>query len=318
MSRIKNMVTLARAYLDHRHRLGSRLECDGRRVLEFAAYADNSRHKGPITTELALRWACLPRHGSDLNRARRLQMVRCFARYAAMFDEATEVPARGLLGQSNRRIQPHIYSDVEIGQLMNAAGELSPVNGLRPRTYVALFGLLASTGIRISEALNLRRCDVDLKQRVLRIVESKFRKSRLVVIHPTTCIQLQAYERFRDQYPYPPRNPEAFFLSERGKPLSRSMAEPTFRSILRRLGWDTGVGRRRPRLYDFRHAFACHRLLQWYRDGVDVQHAIASLSTYLGHSTLRDTYWYLTGIPELMCIATSRFERFAKDHQRES
>jgi len=201
---------------------------------------------------------------------------------------------------------------------MKAAAELSPVDGLRPRTYIALFGLLASTGLRISEAVKLRRSDVDLKQGVLRILESKFRKSRLVVIHPTTRIQLQAYERFRDQYHYPPRDPGAFFLSERGKALNRTMAENTFWRISRRFGWNAAGGRSCPRLYDLRHTFACRRLLQWYREGVNIDHAIASLSTYLGHETLRDTYWYLTGIPELMVIATTRFECFAKKHHQEA
>jgi integrase len=235
-----------------------------------------------------------------------------------MFDEATEIPHNGLLGKSSRRIQPHIFSDKEISLLMKAAGELSPVDGIRPRTYKALFGILASTGLRITEAIRLRRADLDLEKGVLQIVESKFRKSRLVVIHPTTSIQLHAYAHFRDQYHYPARDPDAFFLSERGKPLNYAMAEHAFRGISRQLGWDTSTDQPRPRLYDFRHTFACRRLLQWYKDGTDVEHAIASLSTYMGHECLRDTYWYLTGIPELLHIVTKRFECFAKKHHQEA
>ena len=318
MKEVKTIVALAHEYIDHRHKLGSQILSHGRHVLEFAEYADKSGHRGPITTELALRWACLPQGRTPLNRARRLEVVRCFARYAAMFDEGTEIPPCRLLGPAHRRIQPHIYSDKEIGQLMKAAAELSPVGGLRPRTYVALFGLLASTGLRISEAVNLRRSDVDLKQGVLRILESKFRKSRLVVIHPTTRIQLQAYERFRDRYHYPARDPDAFFLSERGKSMNRHMAEHTFWGMSHRFGWNAAGGRSCPRLYDLRHTFACRRLLQWYREGVNIDHAIAALSTYMGHETLRDTYWYLTGIPELMAIATTRFECFAKQNHQEA
>lgn len=315
MKETGSMVEMARRYLDHRHKLGSQFHCQGMQVMAFAEYADGIGHDGPITTELALRWACLRPEDTSINRARRLQHVRCFARYAAMFDAGTEIPPRSLLGSCNRRIQPHIFSDMEVRQLMDEAGRLPPAGGLRPRTYVVLFGLLASTGIRIGEAVRLKRQDVDLDRGVLRIVGSKFKKSRLVALHPTTCAKLRAYRGFRDSYPCPPRDPCAFFLSERGKPLSRGMAEFIFWGISRRLGWNETGGRGHPRLYDFRHTFACRRIWLWYRDGADVEHAMASLSTYMGHGTLRDTYWYLTGLPELMQIAAARFEQFANSTQ---
>ena len=317
MRKPTSMVALVHQYLDYRHKLGFLLRVEGPQIVAFAEYADRSKHRGAITTELAVRWARLPEKGSPLYHARRLEVVRCFARYAAIFDDRTEIPPEKILGQAHRRMQPHIYSDEEIRQLMEAASELLPADGLRPRTYTALFGVLASTGLRISEALMLRQVDVDFRQSLMRIVETKFHKSRLVVLHPTVCAQVQAYACFRDRHRHAERA-DAFFLSESGRALNYSTVRTTFRMISRRLGWDAHVGRQRPRIYDLRHTFACHRLLQWYRDGVDVDHAIAALSTYMGHVKVTDTYWYLTGIPDLLQIAANRFEHFRHNHEKES
>lgn len=315
MNKTGRMEVLAHHYIDHRRKLGTQMLVQERYVLDFAEYADKTGHKGPITTELAVRWSCLSPATSPLNRARRLQYVRCFARYAAMFNDATDIPPVGLLGKSNRRITPHIYSDEELRDLMEEARKLPPADCIRSRTYVALFGLLSCTGIRITEAVRLRKQDVDLGQGLLRIVESKFQKSRLVALHPTTCEHLREYERLRDQYPCPPHDPDAYFLSEKGKALNVKMADYTFWGISRRLGWNSAGGRSNPRIYDLRHTFACRRLLQWYRDGVDVDHAIASLATYMGHCSPGSTYWYLTGIPELMQLVAARFEVFANHSQ---
>lgn len=164
MNKPTSLTALAQQYLKYRRDLGFQLKIEGEQVLAFAAYADSSGHKGAISTELALKWARLPEGVSTLYHARRLEVVRCFAKYAAIFDEATEIPAKGLLGKAHRRVQPHIYSEAEIRKLMQAASGLSPTRGLRPQTYVALFGLLASTGLRISEALRLNRNDVDWEE----------------------------------------------------------------------------------------------------------------------------------------------------------
>lgn len=311
MNESTSLTSLAEQYLKYRRDLGFQLKIEGEQVLAFAAYADRSGHKGAISTELALMWAQLPEGVSRLYHARRLEVVRCFAKYAAIFDEATEIPARGLLGKAHRRVQPHIYSEEEMRQLMQAASGLSPTGGLRPRTYVTLFGILAGTGLRISEALGLNRNDVDLGQAVLTIIETKFHKSRLVPLHPSSVSHLRDYAQFRDEYHRAPVS-EKFLLSERGRGLNYSTVRTTFRTLCNSLGWKGSSGSRRPRLYDFRHTFACRRLLGWYRDGTDLNHAVLALSTYMGHEKLTDTYWYLTGIPELMQVAGERFRFF--DH----
>ena len=152
MSEPFSMVALAQEYLDYRRRLGFRLRSEGKMLLAFARYADRAGHRGPLTTELAVSWARLPAGSAPLHQARRLQVVRGFARYRAIFDPATEIPPKGLLGPAQRRVTPHIYSEDELAALLAAARRLRSPTGLRPHSYATLIGLLSCTGMRVSEA----------------------------------------------------------------------------------------------------------------------------------------------------------------------
>ena len=311
MSRQSTMRALVEQYLRQQRSLGFQLRIEGQQLLRFAEYVDHSGHKGPLTVELAVRWAGLPTKSSRLYRARRLEVVRCFARYLASRDPRTEVPPMGLLGAAHRRNTPHIYAPEEISQLTRAAAQLSPAGGLRPRTYATLLGLLACTGMRISEVLRLQREEVDLRQGILRITCTKFRKSRLVPLHPSAVRAVSSYARIRDGF-HPVVKAPHFFVGSTGGALAYSTVRTTFRKICRSLGWQGQPGSRAPRLHDLRHTFAVRRLLHWYEQGVDVNHAITALATYLGHRKVSDTYWYLTATPELMAVAGHRFERFAR------
>ena len=300
----------AEQYLEHRRSLGFKLKIEGQQLLNFAEYADDSGHQGPLTVDLAVRWARLPVRASRLYQARRLEVVRCFARYLAIFDPKTEIPPTGLLGRAHHRGAPYIYSPAQIGQLLDAAMQLRPTDRLRPTTYATLFGLLACTGLRISEALQLRHEDADLHRGVLRISQTKFRKSRLVPLHPSTARVLRRYKRHRDEHASI-ESTASFFLGSSGRPLPYSTVRTTFRGICSRLGWVATPATRAPRIHDLRHTFAVRRLLLWYEQGFDMGHAVAALSTYMGHGKVSDTYWYLTGTPELMAVAGRSFERFA-------
>jgi integrase len=218
MSEPLSMVELAKEYLDYRRRLGLRLRIEGRMLLAFARYADGSGHRGPLTTELAGCWARLPAETTPLYQARRLQVVRGFARYRALFDSDTEIPPKGLLGPSQRRTTPHIYSEAELSALLAAARRLRSPAGLRSQTYATWIGLLICTGLRIAEALKLARRDIDWGQSTLTIRETKLHKSRLVPMHPTTLQALESYARFRDRC-HPSPQTDVFFVSERGTPL---------------------------------------------------------------------------------------------------
>ena len=306
----------AKKYLAHRRASGFALNISGDLLMSFARFADHSGHHGPLTTELALRWASLPSAATQRYRAQRLSIVRCFARYLAARDDGrTEIPDPRLLGKVVPRKQPHIYSDTQLRQLVMAAAELAPTYSLRPATYSTLLGLLSCTGLRISEALKLTRDDVDLDQGVLRIEMTKFRKSRLVPLHPTATTAIRLYAKERD-LDLSTRGSGFFFVGGQGRALPYGTVRCTFRRLCNRLGLSSNGAMHRPRIHDLRHTFACRRLLTWYEQGIDVNHAIAALSTYLGHGKVTDTYWYLTGTPQLMGTAGDRFERFAAPKNR--
>lgn len=309
MSAHPTMILLAEEYLALRRGLGFALEIEGAELLRFARYADAVGHRGPITTELAVRWAKLPQDANPIYWARRLDVVRRFAKHRLLFDPKTEIPPEGLLGPSYRRPQPYIYSDDVIRELIRQASCLGPNGGLRPRTYTTLFGLLACTGVRISEALRLTRSVVDLERGVITVVATKFKKTRIVPLHPSATSALQRYSRDRDRY-HPLAKSDAFFLTELGTPLKYWRVLMTFITLRQKLGWHAGNGGRPPTIHALRHSFAVRCLIRWYRQGADLDRKIAALSTYLGHAKVTDTYWYLTATPELLALSAKRFERF--------
>jgi integrase len=312
MSRAKTMVARVEAYLHARRQFGFQLRIVGDELLRFARYADGAGHRGALTTELALRWAQAATTAAPLYRARRLEVVRCFAKYQAAFEPETEIPARGILGSSHQRTPPYIFSPSEIERLLTGASLLSSPRGLRAKTYAALIGLIACTGLRISEALRLARADADLTAGVLSIRQTKFGKSRLVPLHSSAQIELRRYIARRDAI-VPAIAGATLFVSESGNALPLRTVHCVARKLIDGVVAPSPSIARRPRIHDLRHTFACRRLLQWYRDGVDIDQRIAALSTYLGHVKVSDTYWYLTGVPELMAIAATRFERFGRE-----
>jgi integrase len=308
----QTMVHLVEEYLSYRHKLGFQVKIEGQELLRFAHFADQANHHSPLTADLAIRWAALPQKSDSIYRARRLDIVRRFAKYRALFDPATEILPEKIFGPSYRRSPPHIYSDKEIADLLLAASNLGSPNGLRRHTYRTLFGLLVCTGLRISEALKLKREDVDLNGAILNIKATKFKKTRLVPLHESAVKALRDYSQRRDRYhPCPKSN--AFFLTEKGTPLKYWRTLMTFLSLSNQLGWRRPGQQRPPKIHDMRHSFAVKRLLLWYQEGANVDQKIAYLSTYLGHAKVTDTYWYFSAVPELLSVVARRFEHFAKE-----
>jgi integrase/recombinase XerD len=261
-----------------------------------------------ITTEWALCWATQPRHVQPAEWARRLRMVRGFAQYQCAIDPRTEIPSPELLPGRPPRHTPYLYSDAEIAQLIDAASRLPSAAGLRAYTYATVFGLLAVTGMRISELLALDWNAVDLKDGLLTIRHTKFRKSRCLPLHPTTQQALCRYGHRRDHvYPIP-KSP-SFFVSEKGLRLTQWAVRATFITLSRQIGLRGPTDSHGPRLHDFRHRFAVQTLVRWYQEGVDVDRHLPELSTYLGHVKVSDTYWYLSATPELLGFATQRLEQ---------
>jgi integrase len=299
-------------YIVLRRGLGCRLDGQAKILLDFGEFLDRVGHRGPITTEVALRWAEAPQSKDPDQTARRVGTIRGFLRHRAGFDSATQVPPTRLLGCGIRRKPPHIFSQTEVESLIYACRRLRPRGGLRPHTYVTLFSLLLATGLRISEALNLQDHDADLKAGVLTVRDGKFGKSRLVPLHATALVPLRQYVGRRDSLA--PMS-GMFFRTEDHAGLQYAAVRYTFLRLRKRLGWTAVKRARLPRIQDMRHTFAVRCLLRWYREGTSIDRKIAHLATYLGHTEVRDTYWYLTAVPELSALAAERFERFAHQGQ---
>ena len=236
----------------------------------------------------------------------RVHLIRGLSQYLRSREPRTALlPTRVLPFGS--RAKPYLYSDEEITRLLAATFALPATNALRRWTYHCLFGLLIVTGLRIGEALALKRTDVDLKQGILTVQGAKFGKSRLVPLHPTTCTMLRRYARRRDAHLDPPRSPY-FFVAARGGRLLHQHVHPVFLKVSRQIGLRTASDHTGPRIHDFRHRFAVQTLVHWYRSGQPVEQLLPVLSTYLGHVCVQDTYWYLSGCPELLGHAVRRLE----------
>ena len=289
------------AYLARRRALGYRLRIEGQLLLNFARFADRGGHAGAPTKQLMLRWATLPTHADPLYKARRLEIVRTFAKHQIAIEPLTELPPRHVLGVAHRRKPAHLFTRAQIRNLLARAGRLR--GQLRPLTYRTLIGLLACTGLRISEALTLRLADADLDLGVLTIRESKYRLTRLVPLHPSALRPLRGYVR-KSRHLHP--QAQQFFVSERGLPLAYSTVRQTFRRLAE--GFIPTSGHRFVRLHDLRHTFACRVLLRWERSQQRAAGRLAVLSRYLGHARVTDTYWYLTAFPELLAETARNFK----------
>ncbi|MGB5253352.1 MAG: tyrosine-type recombinase/integrase, partial [Sedimenticolaceae bacterium] len=212
------------------------------------------------------------------------------------------------------RVAPHIYREEEIVKLLAAARNLGPLGSLRPATFETLFGLMASTGLRVSEAIHLRDADVDLKHGMLTVRQTKFAKSRQLPLHQSTVAALARYRRQRARHVSTTAD-SPFLISSRGQrlgqPLGERQAHRVFTALRDSLGWINRGAHDAPRLHDLRHNFAVRRMMLWHADGTDIDQMMLALSTYMGHAEISYTYWYLTAVPELMALAGGKFEHFA-------
>lgn len=306
-------------YLELRRGLGFKLRDYEARLGRFVSFIEERGAK-KITTQLAIQFAT---HDSGLKprtMAGRLSEVRSFARYQLAHDPATEVPPRHLLANGGRPAKAYIYSEAEVVRLLRAArnqpqsdwfpGPLWP--RWRGSLWYCYFGLLAMTGMRLSEVRHLRDEDIDWKEGVLTIRQAKFGKSRLVPLHATMLRALRAHIEHRDRFfarVLPHTIPQRLLVTSRGTTLGVSAVNRQFRRISHQIGLRGPNDRRGPRLHDLRHRFAVETLLRCYRNGEEPERLLPVLSTYLGHTRVSCTYWYLHCTPELMAAASHRLER---------
>jgi len=293
-------------YLAMRRALGFKLERSGALMAQFVGHLD-SIGATVITTDAAVAWATQPEGASRHWWSIRLAAARLFARYMVNLDPATEVPAPDILPSPRLRATPFIYSSDNVTALM-AAAAASTRMPLIAATYRTLIGLLAVTGMRVSEAINLDRDDVDLDEAVLVVRQSKFGKSRELVLHPSTVTALRDYAALRNRTK-PWTWTRAWFISSSGSRLNYKNVHERFHRLTQAANLVPRSATCRPRIHDLRHSFAVTTLLAWYRSEADVQARLPLLSTYLGHVDPGSTYWYLTATPELMQVVAQRLDQ---------
>jgi integrase len=201
-----------------------------------------------------------------------------------------------------------VYHDDDIVRLLEAARHIDPTNEFKGMAYATLFGLLAVTGLRVGEATGLERQDVDLRRSLLLIRRAKVNKTRLVPLHATARRALARYAAQRDQVFPAPVSPN-FFVSERGTRLTDNTVNQWFHRIACQIGLCQRGRHRGPRVHDLRHYFAVRTLLRWYRSDTNVEARLPELSTYLGHAGVQHTYWYLSAVPQLLQLATRRWQQ---------
>lgn len=278
------------AYLSLRRAGGFLLLADERLLLDYARYASN-QGEDHIRAATAIDWAA---KANSLNqRGLRLRTLIRFARHIRAEDPAHELPPDHVFAATIHRRLPHIFAPAEIHRLMEAAGKLGLEGSLQPRTYQTLFGLLVSCGLRVSEAIALKVEDMTRDGLVIR--ETKFRKTRLVPMHESTERAMQEYLRRRQQVGGTTGH---FFVSPQGKALTYATVSRNFLRLLRSLGLRGSKGQPGPHLHDLRHTTTVRALETCPPDQV-ANHMLA-LSTYLGHSRLANTYWYIHATPQLM------------------
>ena len=304
-------------YLGERRRLGFALCSTGYSVISFARYVDDLNIQAPLTIEIMADWARRDKDNSDnpATWARRLISLRSFTRYLQQFEPRTEVPDDSTFGRIGQRLAPHIYTEQEIIDLLAAARRLGPSPGLRGVTYETLFGLIASTGLRVSEAVHLLDTDVDLKSGMLTVRQTKFAKSRYVPLHPSTLEALKQYRLLRNSH-IEVSDETPFFVGTRGRLLGEGLSlrqvHRVFIGLREHLGWINRGAHDGTRIHDLRHTFIVRRVILWHAQDVDVDQQMLALSTYVGHAIITNTYWYLTGVPELMAVAAAKFEAFTQ------
>jgi len=279
-------------YLRLRRSTGFALSNDECLLASFARFA-GERDEAHIRAQTAIDWAA--EGPSAAQRDARLKAVCRFARHVRAEDDRHELPQAKYFACRQKRRPPYIYTKGEIDRLVKAAAQLHPRGALRPHTYATLLALLASTGLRISEALGLRFADVTADGLLIR--KTKFGKSRLVPLHDSAEAGLQRYLMRRRQHP---SDDDHVFIGKHGRPLSYHQIRSTFLTLLRKAGLWPAPGGHRPRLHDLRHAFAVRALQASPVGRRRIGQHMTALATYLGHVNIYSTYWYLQAAPDLL------------------
>ena len=289
-------------YIRLRQTLGFKLRDASRDLRGFAGFAA-ARGDTHIREATAVAWAAAA--PSPNARHIRLRIVGHLARFLHAEDPVHEVPSANLFRSLNVRPLPYIYAPEELARIVAAAGRLRRAYPLRREVYATLLGLIAATGLRISEALDLRLSDVS-PDRVLHIRQTKFGKTRHVPLHPTV---VEVVDRYLDVRRRLAVTDDHVFVSASHRRIAASTVNYTFRRVLHLAGI-ASARTRSPRIHDLRHTFATRALEQCATRREAVARHFVALATYLGHADITNTYWYFEATPELMQDIAAAAEAF--------
>jgi integrase/recombinase XerD len=297
-------------YLALRRSLGFKLDKVAANLRAFAVFATN-RGDTHVSAATAVEWSAMA--GTRGQRCCRLGYTVRLATFLRAADPAHEIPPARLFVERKTRPIPYIYTPEELARILDKAGQLRPniITPLRPQLYVTLFGVIAATGLRTSEALRLRLGDI-LPGGVLRIAQTKFNKSRLVPLHGSVVAALDRYLAMRRRLGTPD---DHLFVGRSGKQLAFRAMQETFALVVR-LANIAPDRSRRPRITDLRHTFATRALQRCAMRPQAVSRHFVALSTYLGHTNIKHTYWYLQAIPELMTDIAAQAEALVAGRSR--
>jgi len=308
------LVSAVDAYVRLKQSLGAVFSVDARILAAFVrAVGDVS--VSTITPEMCTAF-CRGQGPPTRFWSRKHGALRGFFRYLVGRGHVSHSPLPEPGPRIQSTFQRYIYTRDDVVHLLEAAARpVHPATRLQPQTLRLLLLVLYATGLRAGEALRLRDCDVDLRDRLLTIWDSKFFKSRFVPIGTDLCRALAEYQTDRARLPLADGDRSVFFATRQRRAISIGRLEHAFTRLLRLTGVGQGFPGHRPRPHDLRATFAVHRLIAWYREDADVQARLPLLSTYLGHVNVSATSVYLTMTAELLGEASARFERYARPAQ---
>ena len=310
----KTMQEMADEYIRYKRDVGFIYRSNAT-LHSFAKFADEHAFGKPLTINLAIQWATTSHAGSQ-RYVSRIKVLNPFAEYLYTIDPRTELIPGNILGPRSPRPEPYIYSDVEIVRLMETEAYI-PKRKRCNNTFSIIIGLLACTGMRIGEVLSLRQRDIDWNQKMVIVRNSKNLPMRLVPLDPSTMIQLLQFSR-RWHEKTTKTEDEPFFSSLNGGFITYYSFHRAWRRVLVKIGMAKKHHGKNPRFCDFRHTFACNQLLRAYKEKRNIEATINTLSVYLGHRSMKETYWYLTGIPALLELSGKRFEEYIKNLRKKS
>lgn len=301
---MKSLTDHLHEYLNARRKLGFQLYFAERVLKRFTEFADEANQQ-ILTTSLLLEWKTNYGNANNETWSNRLGMIRPFAAYLSGIDPSHEIPPLGFFRHKPQKKTPYIYSETEIGLIVNAALNLKSPCCMRGIAYHTIFGLIAATGLRVSEALNLTMSGVDLENNILRLKSGKSGKERVVPLSESTSDALKRYISERDRLTR--QSNLHFFRQVNGSKYTPCAARYNFAKVSKTVGirdpqqfGKHGVG---PRIHDLRHTFAVHTIRDWLIKGFNPDDKLYMLSSILGHEKPNGTYWYIESTPELLTLS---------------